>query len=1085
MERLAKQFAIDVRPDELPIVRSLMLFGFFLGLVYVFIQMPALALFLETYGASNLPYLYVTVAIFSSLTSLSLLIIGDRASLLRQLQAGLVFILLGTVVFWYGIDSAHWWLVVFLLPVWFEVVTTIGGTSFFTLVNQVFDVRQGRRLFGIVRLSLWIGNIVGGLAIPTLVGLIQARNLMILSALCAIVALVILISIGSHQQIVSVRRQQLISSRKSSMFIRDNYIRSIVMVALLWWVAFYFVDNVFITYLEGVFDNADQIASFLGVFYGVIQGTVLVMGNFLTGAMLQRFSLLVGGMLMPVLVLMLMLLLAALQAANSALIILFLAASAVKLVNGGLGFSVDANMRNLLYQPLPSDVRARSQTIIQGIVEPLAKGVGGAALLYLVFEQNVSVGGRTALFIGIAAIWLPITYFTFAQYPRALQRAIEKRRFGLNQIDFGARTGRKILREALQNDYPEAVLHAMKLLDAHNITIDDRIYTDTLDHRNPIVREYGVEQIGTTKRVTLLNDVIKLTKTDTSDAVREKALTILPALITEGNRRRVAAVLQNNLGADTRQVRRGAIIGLLSHDVVQPRVLRYIAEHAESELYHDRIFAAEVIGGVGDLTLTRFIRPLLQDENFDVRRAAIVAAGKLNNERLWPDIIQSLAHPELKFAASTALVGAESRALPFISEALSEPGQTRQLIIELLRTTGRIGGDKAIEVLLDYLDHPNPHIRTHAINSLGLCDYVAPENQRLKYQIRDEVEQLYQLLVIQQDLQLETDLSLLQDALVYQFEEGQRRVLTLLACATGHAELRRLSEVLNSPFQQERAYAVELLETEVPSELRTYAMPALDVVLDEQRLAQLEPLFDYSSRRPAQRIQQLIVGLEAGTDTWVQVCALYAIRQLEDHSLVKLVRATAQTPDALVRETALWTLSSLDPDAFERIATEQEKELLMSSYSTVEKVLILTTVPIFAETPSEILADVASIVDETVAQEGEAIITKGDLGDSMYVIVSGSVRVHDDELTLNTLGEREVFGELALLDPEPRIATVTALEETILFRIDQQPFYDLISDRGEVARGVMRVLVRYLRNSVRDLRELQNKLTDPAHQPPK
>ncbi len=1062
-----------------------MLFGFFLGLVYVFIQMPALALFLETFGAGSLPYLYVTVAIFSSLTSLTLLIIGDRASLLQQLQAGLLFILLGTIAFRYGLDLGHWRLLIFLLPVWFEVVTTIGGTGFFTLVNQVFDVRQSRRLFGIVRLSLWIGNIIGGFAILPLVNLIQTRNLIILSALCAICTLIILRDLGRHQQIVGSHRQRANYNHKPSMFIRDKYIRLIVMVALLWWVAFYFVDNVFISYMERVFVDADQIASFLGIFYGVIQGTLLVIGNFLTGAMLQRFSLLAGGMLMPTLVLILMLVLVVLQATDSALVVLFLAASAIKLVNGGLGFSVDANMRNLLYQPLPSDIRARSQTIIQGIVEPLAKGIGGAVLLYLVFEQNVSVVGRTMLFIGVAALWLPITYLTFAQYPRALQRAIEKRRFGLSQIDFGARMGRRILRQALQNDYPEAVLHAMKLLDAHNIAIDDRIYVDILKHWDPTVRKYGVDQIGEMKRLSLLNDIIKLIKSDQSDAVRERALTILPSLVREDNRRRVVAILQNNLAASNRQVRRGAIIGLLSHDVVQPYVLRYITKHIESDLEHDRIFAAQVIGGVGNLTLTRFIRPLLEDDNLNVRRSAIEAAGKLNNERLWPDVIQALAHPELKFAASTALISAGSHVLPFISEALSQPGQTRQITIELLRTTGRIGGENAIEVLLGYLDHPNPHVRTHAINALGLCDYVAPETQYLQQRIRAEAEELFQLLVIQKDLQLDTDLSLLQDALVYQFSEGQRRILTLLACATDHMELRRLSEVLNSPVQRERAYALELLEAAVPGELRPFAIPALDVMTTDERRAQLEGLFDYPSRCPIQRIQQLSVGLEAGSDTWIQACALYVIRRLEDHSLVNLVRATAQTPDALIRETGLRTLLSLDPDAFELIVTDEEKELLMSSYSTIEKVLILTTVPIFAETPSEILADVASIADETIAQAGEDIITKGDLGDSMYVIVSGSVRVHDDELTLNTLGEREVFGELALLDPEPRIATVTAIEETILFRIDQQPFYDLISDRGEVARGVMRVLVRYLRNSVRDLRELQNKLTDPVYQPPK
>lgn len=145
--------------------------------------------------------------------------------------------------------------------------------------------------------------------------------------------------------------------------------------------------------------------------------------------------------------------------------------------------------------------------------------------------------------------------------------------------------------------------------------------------------------------------------------------------------------------------------------------------------------------------------------------------------------------------------------------------------------------------------------------------------------------------------------------------------------------------------------------------------------------------------------------------------------------------------------------------------------------SIVEKVLILKTVPMFSLTPDAVLADVAELLDEVDVAEQETIFNQGDLGDSMYIIVEGKVRVHEGERLLNYLNERDVFGEMALLDPEPRIASVTAAEPTRLFRLDQAPFYQLMAERPEVAMGIIRVLTSHLRNRVRDIVELNARIT--------
>ena len=92
--------------------------------------------------------------------------------------------------------------------------------------------------------------------------------------------------------------------------------------------------------------------------------------------------------------------------------------------------------------------------------------------------------------------------------------------------------------------------------------------------------------------------------------------------------------------------------------------------------------------------------------------------------------------------------------------------------------------------------------------------------------------------------------------------------------------------------------------------------------------------------------------------------------------------------------------------------------------NTIERVLTLKSVEMFGSTPEEILADIAAILDELHHKPGEVIFEKGQVGDSMYIIIEGKVRVYDGERTIAQLGERDIFGELALLDPEPRFASI-------------------------------------------------------------
>ncbi|EAQ76247.1 MULTISPECIES: cyclic nucleotide-binding domain-containing protein [unclassified Synechococcus] len=137
----------------------------------------------------------------------------------------------------------------------------------------------------------------------------------------------------------------------------------------------------------------------------------------------------------------------------------------------------------------------------------------------------------------------------------------------------------------------------------------------------------------------------------------------------------------------------------------------------------------------------------------------------------------------------------------------------------------------------------------------------------------------------------------------------------------------------------------------------------------------------------------------------------------------------------------------------------------MTSAATHDKLQRLQPVGIFAATPVEVLLQLAEAVEEVHLAAGEQLFAKGDLGTSMYVIVSGQVRIHIGDQTVVELADGEIVGELAALDPEPRSASVSAIDPTTLYRIEQATLQALMVDHPEIVQAVIKELAQRLRDT--------------------
>lgn len=138
----------------------------------------------------------------------------------------------------------------------------------------------------------------------------------------------------------------------------------------------------------------------------------------------------------------------------------------------------------------------------------------------------------------------------------------------------------------------------------------------------------------------------------------------------------------------------------------------------------------------------------------------------------------------------------------------------------------------------------------------------------------------------------------------------------------------------------------------------------------------------------------------------------------------------------------------------------------------IEKVLLLKSLSIFEETPETVLAEVAEILVEEDHAEGATIFNDGEVAHCMYIIFKGEVRIHKDGHTLAVLKENDFFGELSLLDTETRSASASANTETLLLKIDQEPFYEIMESRVEVAKGIIKTLCKRLR--AQNTKSIQN-----------
>ncbi len=145
--------------------------------------------------------------------------------------------------------------------------------------------------------------------------------------------------------------------------------------------------------------------------------------------------------------------------------------------------------------------------------------------------------------------------------------------------------------------------------------------------------------------------------------------------------------------------------------------------------------------------------------------------------------------------------------------------------------------------------------------------------------------------------------------------------------------------------------------------------------------------------------------------------------------------------------------------------------------TSVNEMTLLKQIPLFSDLPSEHLSALAHALERRTFSKGQLIVRQGEPGKSLYVIISGQVRIYTispdgHEVGVTIFDEGDFFGEIALLLNTPRIANVEAMQTTQVLVLHQQAFQQHLLSDPVTALRITEAIVERLRHTTESMEEM-------------
>ncbi|MGB6152193.1 MAG: Npt1/Npt2 family nucleotide transporter [Pricia sp.] len=906
-----------------------MLSYIFLVIAVLMIIKPTVnALFLSELGVEQLPFAFLAVAITAIASSFFYSMALTRFPLNRIIKStifgsGIVLISFGLLLKFNWVGG---WLL-YLFYIWVALYAVLSASQFWVLANLVYNVREAKRLFGFIGSGAILGGIFGGYLTSLLAPFIGTENLIFLAALLLLCCIPLLQKIW-NSGITKLGKQKrprktAHAAEKPWQLIKKSkhltYISGIVTVSVL---TAKLIDYLFSDFAAAAIPDPDELTAFFAFWFSTFSLLSLTVQLFFTHRIVGIWGVGFSLLLLPI----------GIFAASIFFFIIpeLSAIIVIKAMDGVMKQSVHKSASELLALPLPFDLKNKTKSFIDVVVDSVATGIAGFLLIFVVKGLDMPSYYIAAIILVLVGIWIFFILQVRTEYYKTFRSNLETltEHSGKSQKPEAKKMSVvKGMRNVFQTGSKEQILFMLGKLMEINDRRFERDVEELLNHPSTKVRTAAIQNLYFLNTATMVSNVKPLLYTD------DEALTLatLEYLLLHAQKDS-SLIYDRYLDSENIRISDAALYCLAKESRDNAVLKRTYALHNRIENRIHRKFDGEheistlrsLLKTIGAADVTAhypFISKHFKDKRPQVIEAAIFAAGLAKDDCFITDLVQFLPQKEFRKLAIEALHSYGRAMVPVLTNIAIErlvPLETCRFIPAALQN---FPSQETVRSLFRLMEDTDLSIRLESTRALSDIRKNHPKLKFDKYKIvaliyeecklhhrtlsamhtqiiisyRNRTKAKREISVEERDAR-----SSLLELLERRLDAGLERIFKLLGLRYPQQDIEIAYEGLISDKKETRTNAIEFLDNLLTGDLKRTLLPIIE-----------ESVLDTASDEVLQKIKHRVPTelacfelLLNGNDIKLKLAVLYLIKQQQDEKYVPLVMKYIKSDDPKLRTFA-------------------------------------------------------------------------------------------------------------------------------------------------------------------------------------
>jgi len=905
MLSLKKLVAVDIRPGEWVRLLPLTL-AYALLMASLYVLKPARnALFLDAMGAAQLPYVLLLVALVGGVTAAFFARISRRVRLNLLIPGTFLVLIACLLVFWLLLPYAGTW-GIYSFYIFVNLYGLMSTSLLWLLANAAFNPREARRLFGLVGTGGIAGAIVGSAFTSWVVGAVGTENLVpICAGLLAICLLLLRLVRGESADEGKKTEVAQAATSPLRLIAASDLLRLLAGMAALAAAVAAVADVQFNAIVELAYPDKDAKTAFFGQFFAVLNAFAILFQVLVTPRILRSLGVIPALLFLPLS-----------MAAGSLAVLLtpaLWAGIAVKIGDGGFRHSIHKSATEILFLPVPAEIKRRTKVLLDATVDNLATGLGALLVLLLTTLLGVSFQTLSYLSFFFVATWLVLVLFSRSAYIDAFRRALDRREIDESEltVDLNEAAALDSLVASLKSGRERQIVYALDVLGTVSARRLVEPVVGLLEHESIEVRRKALGVLQYQAGPIDIGRVEELVDEEDMEA----AVAAFYCLYRHHSGD-TASWLRTALAAEKRTWRKAAVGYIVEHGTEEERELldanymRSFFDRSWQGSATERLGVARILGRLQEPELSGYldelVRELMNDPDREVVRQVIESLGHLAAVQHVPWLIARLGDRDYRRAARQALAECGEVAIPSLSEGLLDENVDLPLRLAIARVLGDIHQQGVVDLLLGQLGLGVPALDFALIKSLSKLRSAGLSFARsdVENHLEKAMESYYdalQLQVVYADRDEGVEMRLLRRVLDEKRQETLERVFRLLGLLYDPDDMYRAYLGLVSRESGQRASALELLDNVLERTIKERLLPLLDYSSPEGAIAQGRSFF----RRQLDSRVNALEFLLGARDDWLRTCAAFSAGA----EAPELLRPLLDDPREMVREAAAAVLS--------------------------------------------------------------------------------------------------------------------------------------------------------------------------------